>query len=337
MSIFPPTIPGENGFPPGTSDATKFAYAVLNDAWTTAKTATNAFDDIVTGAVARNDYFANANNLVVGTANETPVAEPVVDIPSSVTPGEVMTLFDQKYLELVALLVEKFATFQSTYFPNDAATYAQAESWITGAMSNPDQAIPAAVAAQMLTDVKTRVYAEASVANDTVLATFATRGYPLPPGSAASAVLQITQKAQNEVAESGRKLMIEYVSQMKFAVEHALMMRKDAMGAAISYINALASGPSMASGLINNAYDAQSKLISSAASFYNARTGASQLLKQAEQFNVDRKYTKDERNVSNDMVVLQENIKILVTEAQALAQIATALFNNANVSASVSV
>lgn len=333
MPIFPVTIGGSRITYDTPGD---FASEIVNESWEVAEAATNAFDNIVTESVARVDALAGSDTLVVDTANETPVVEPAITIPTSVTPGDVMSLFDQKYLELVALLVEKFTTFQNTYFPNDAATYAQAETWVTQAMNNPDHAIPVAVAAQLLTDVKSRAYADAAVASDTVLATFAARGYPMPPGAAASAVLQITQKAQSEVADSSRKLMMEYVTQMKFAVENALSMRKEAMASAISYINALASGPSMASGLVNHGFDAQSKLISATASFYNARTGASQLLKQAEQFNVDRKYAKDERNASNDIALMQESAKILAMEAQALAQIATSLFNNVNVSTSVS-
>jgi hypothetical protein len=60
------------------------------------------------------------------------------------------------------------------------------------------------------------------------------------------------------------------------------------------------------------------------------------MVKQAQQFNVDRKFAKDEKNVSNDMALMQENVKLLLTEAQALAQIATSLFNNLHASVSVS-
>ena len=61
------------------------------------------------------------------------------------------------------------------------------------------------------------------------------------------------------------------------------------------------------------------------------------MLKQAEQFNVDRKFSKDEKNVQNDITLMQDNVKLLLTEAQALAQIATSLFNNLHVSSSVTV
>lgn len=322
------------GDPPS---ASLLASGIVNQSWNIASEATNAFDDIILAAVTKVDEQSERDELVVGVANETPVAEPAIVIPSSVTPGDVMSLFDQKYTELVALLVDKFTTFQAQYFPNESANYVLAETWVQNALNNPDHGIPAAIAAQMMTDAKSRAYADASVQSDTVLATFAARGYPLPPGAAASAVLQIAQKSQETVAEASRKLMMAYVEQMRFAVDKAMSMRKESMDAAISYINALASGPSMATGLVNHGFDAQSKLVSATASFYNARTDANRLVKQAEQYNIDRKYSKDERNVSNDIVLTQENLKLLLNEAQALAQIATSLFNNVNVSTSVSV
>lgn len=338
MAIFPEANPTllDGGFNAVTQPELWFAQKTLDAAWYSAQTATNAFDDIVVGAVNRIDAQSADDTLVIDRANETPSVEPVVTIPTSVNPTDVMSLFDTKYTELVAMLVDKFTVFQSTYFPNEGAAYTAAETWLTDALNNPDHGIPANVVAQMLTDVKSRAYADAAVQSDAVLATFAARRFPLPPGAAASAVLQISQKAQDSISESSRALMMKYIENMRFAVENALAMREKAMSSAIAYINALAAGPSVSSSLVGTGYDAQSKLISAAAGFYNARTEASRMVKQAEQFNVDRKFAKDEKNVANDITLMQDNVKLLLVEAQALAQIATSLFNNLHVSTSVS-
>lgn len=333
MAIFPET-PGSWTRPTSPPNLV-FAYDLIDTCWNKAIRAANAFDEITADAVAKIDAQAAADELTVLTANETAVVEPAVTIPTSVSPTEVISLFDLKYQELVALLVQKFADFQTTFFPNESAVYAKAETWVSGALDNPDQAIPVAVAAQLMTDVKSRAYAEAAVLSDAVLETFAARRFPLPPGASASAVLQINQKAQDSISDASNKLMLNYIEQMKFAVDKTLSMRQEAMNAAVAYINALAAGPQMASSLVGTGYDAQSKLISAAASFYNARTDASKLVKSAEQFNVDRKFNKDEKNVANDITLMQENVKVLLTEAQALAQIATSLFNNLHVSSSV--
>ncbi len=312
-----------------------FAAQTINGAWAKASTAANAFDDITANTVNKIDALAAASELTVDSANETPVTEPSITIPTDVTPGNIMSLFDTKYLELVALLTDKFTAFQSTYFPNDGAIYSQAETWLNDALSNPDQAIPAAVAAQLLTDTKSQAYTAAVVETDAVMATFAARRFPLPSGAAASAVLQINQKAQESIADAGRKLMMGYVDQLRFAVEKTMAMRQESMSSAVAYITALASGPDMASRAVSIGYDAQSKMVSAAASFYQARIEASRLLKSAEQFNVDAKYRKDDKNVANDITLLQEDVRLLLTEAQALAQIATSLFNNLHASTSV--
>lgn len=330
MPIFPDTR-----FSITADTALEFASQVIETSWTTATTAANAFDDIVSSANAQIDAQSAADALTVDTANETAVIEPEVNIPSNLSTSDVMSLFDTKYQELIAVLVEKFTAFQTTYFPNEQDVYEQAETWVSEAMANPDQAIPAAVAAQLLTDVKSRAYAEAAVQSDAALATFAARRFPLPSGAAASAVLQVTQKAQDSISEASRKLMMSYIEQMKFAVEKTIAMRQQAMSSAIDYIKALASGPATASGVVNIGYDAQAKLISAASSFYNARTEASALVKRAEQFNVTAKFTKDDKNVANDITMLEKKVQLLLTEAQALAQIAAALYNNLHVASSV--
>ena len=97
--------------------ALEFANQATNNCWDLAKKATNAFDDITAGAVSRIDAQSADDALVIDRANETPVVEPVVTIPTSVNPTDVMSLFDTKYTELVSLLVSKFTTFQTTYFP----------------------------------------------------------------------------------------------------------------------------------------------------------------------------------------------------------------------------
>lgn len=336
MAIFP--YPNNPATGPWTADDginVAFASQAINDAWSKASLSVNALDDLTVALVSKIDAQSASDALTVDSANETPVVEPEVAIPTNLSATDVMSLFDTKYLELVAMLADKFTSFQSTYFPNESAVYTKAETWISGALDNPDGAIPAAIAAQLLTDVKSRAYADASVQSDAVLATFAARRFPLPSGAAASAVLQVTQKAQDSISEAGRKLMMAYLDQMKFAVTSAMSMRQEAMSSAVAYINALASGPAMASGVVGIGYDAQSKLISAAASYYNARTNASQLVKQAEQFNVTAKYTKDDKNVANDITLMQESVKALMMECQVLAQVATALYNNLNASASV--
>lgn len=313
----------------------KLAAQLINATWDQANTKSSAFESKIASA----DYVLSGTpveHITADTTNTTAVVEPSVTIPTNATASDIIGQFDSKYAELVLLLVTKFTDFQTEYFPNESTAYGLAETWVADALTNTDYGIPAAVAAQLLTDEKSRAYSEAAVLSDAALETFAARRFPLPPGAAAGAVLQITQKAQDSISEAGRKLMMAYVENLRYAVDKALSMRTQAMGSAIEYIKALASGPTMAGQIVNTAYDQQSRLISAASSFYGARTDASRLVKQAEQFNAQTALSAAEKNQSVDMRVIEERVKSLLTEAGALAQMCASLLNNLHTGATLS-
>ena len=168
------------------------------------------------------------------------------------------------------------------------------------------------------------------------MAQFAARRFPLPPGAANSMVMQIEQKAQDELAEASRKLTALSVEMQKFNVEKLLGLRGMAMDSAIKYISALASGPDMASKVIGVGYDAQSKLISAASSFYNARIQAAEVTSKVAQYNNSTQLEAAVKNQMADLQMIENKLKGLLTEAQSLAQMSTALYNNLNVSSNIS-
>lgn len=328
------TVPQGN-FTPGALAALQNAAALINASWNQANLKTTAFESKISGL----GTFLDTSPVVDITALTVAlpvIAEPVVSIPTTQSAGDVMTLFDSKYLQLVALLSDKFALFRNTYFPDENVAYTAAEDWLQAAIANPNSGLPTAVAAQLLEDDRSRVLTEVARASDAVVSTFAARRFPLPPGAAAGAILQVQIKGQEEIASAGRKLTALSIDQMKFAIEKTHSARQMAMGSAVEYIKALASGPEMASRLVGVGYDAQSKLISSAATFYGARTDAAKLVAQVDQFNATSKLSADEKNQSVDMKLVEERLKALLVEAQALAQMASSMFNNLHASAGTS-
>ena len=137
-------------------------------------------------------------------------------------------------------------------------------------------------------------------------------------------------------AEAERKIVIASVEQLRWTVEKLVDLRKTAAGSAIEYIKALASGPDMASRLINFGYDAQSKLISAASQFYGVRAEVAKIANQNAQFNVSTALEAATKNQSSDLALIEDRLKALLTECQALATMATSLFNNLHASAGVS-
>lgn len=217
------------------------------------------------------------------------IVEPAVDIPSSIAVADIWDEWETRYLELADWLVAQRIAFMTTYFPDEQATYEAAENWLQAAIVNPESGLPPAVASQIWGDDQARILSDKARAQDAVVAQFAARRFPLPPGAAAAAVAGIEQKAQEALAESSRKVAILSVDLQKFNVETILKLRQVSMSSVVDYIKALASGPDIASKMTNVGYDIQTKLISAASQFFSARANAAEVVTRAASMDADAK------------------------------------------------
>lgn len=315
--------------------AMQVVAAVINATWNEALGTKAEFTDKMTTALGGFLNLANTPQVTAGAVAVPSITEPAINIPSSVDNTDVMSVFDTKYLELVGLLYQKLIDFLTAYFPDEGDTYVAAETLLRNAIANPDAGLPPAIAAQIWGNDQARIIGDKTRAQDAVVAQFASRRFPLPPEAAAAAVIQLEQKAQEELAASSRKVAILSVELQKFNVENILKLRQLAMASAIDYIKALASGPDMASRLVGVGYDAQSKLITSAAAFMNARTGAAELVSKVNQYNNSLTFEAATKNQAAELTMIEDKLKGLLAEAQAIAQMTTALMNNLHTSASV--
>lgn len=272
-------------------------------------------------------------DIAAGVVTAPLVAAPTITIADTAA-GDVYADFSTEYVALGTWLAGKFADFRTTYFPDESVAYTAAEDWLQAALANPS-GLPATVLSQLLADEQARTLTDTTRASDAVIASFAARRFPLPPGAAASAVLQIQQTAQDKMAEASRKITVMSVDNLKFAVEKTLGLRQSAMASAVDYIKTLASAPEMSSRLVNIGYDAQSKMISSAAQFYGAQVNAAEMVNKVAEFNVSSKLSADEKNQMVDMSMVDAKLKALLSEAQSIAQMATSMFNNLHASVSM--
>lgn len=323
---------------PGPGYYPAMAADLINASWAMACEKVYAYDVKIDEITNEDTGWLGAHatpTISSDTVADPSVTEPTVDIPSSANASDVMSLFDTKYLELVGMLSTKFTDFRTAYFPDEQTAYTAAEDWLQEALSS-DTGLPDAVVTALLQDDEARILKDSARATDAVLQTFAARRFPLPPGAAASATLQIQQTAQDKIAESGRKIIAASIEQFRFLIPQMLSLRQLAMGTAVEYIKALASGPEMASRLVGIGYDAQSKLISAASQFYNSRTAVQELVAKTRQFNVQTALEASSKNQAAELTLIEDKLKALLTECQALAQMATALFNNLHTGATVS-
>lgn len=318
--------------------ATRLAEAVINTAWAegismkgdvTAKIAAM----IETGGILD---LATAPTISASSVTLPSVTAPSVTIPSSVDTASILATYSDQLDEIVALLEGKFTSFRTAYFPDDSVSYSAAEDWLQAAVSDPS-GLPTAVRAQLLGDAQATILADASRASDAVLATFAARGFPLPPGAAAAAVTEIQGKAQDSIAEASRKITIAGIENIRFAIEKVTGLRQSAMDAALEYIKVMASGSDMAGRLIGTGYDAQSRLISAASDFYRADTSAKEMVSAVARFNSGQSLEAATKNQAAEMAIFNSKVETMLTEIKSVSQMATGMLNNLHANAGLSV
>lgn len=316
--------------------AIQLAEAVINTCWQTAE---EIKVEIQTAIANAGSSFIDPDNppeMIAATVTPVSVTEPSVTIPDAVELSDIIASFDAEQTALVADLADKFTAFRVAYFPDEQSTYTSAEDWLRDSVANPSVGMPATVASQIWEDDRSRILADSSRASAEVLAVFAARRYPLPPGAAAAAVVEIEQKAQSELAASSRKVAVMSVEQMRFAIDKIVSLRQGAMAAALDYVKTLAFGMDMASKVVSGGYDAQSRLISAAAAFFNARTAAKDLEFKGDQVNAQLAQEAGKSNLQSALSTVEMRLKSLQQEADLLGRMAQALYNNLHASAGAS-
>ena len=269
------------------------------------------------------------------------VLEPTVDIPSSLSADDVVNYFMANYPTIMNDLANRFADFITTYFGDDAAFNA-ARTWIANAITNPEDnpPLPTAVANQIWEDDRARIRDDATAKIAEVTTTWAAKRFPLPPGAAANQVLRIQQGAQSELAKSSRAVAAKSADmaydKIKFAVEKALDLKKLAIMAAGDYIKALTSGLDVSSRMTGLGYDAQTKLISAASQFYSARADVAKISVDVDKSNINADIERDKVLQQTGVARMGSKVQLLLADAQVTAQVATSLYNNMHVQASVS-
>ncbi len=211
------------------------------------------------------------------------VIEPDVFIPSSIDTSQILSEFETEYLQLIDLLATKFTAFIQQYFPNDVAHYAATTDWLMDALSG--GGLSASTKAQLAADDHARIIADANRASAALVHKFSAMRFPLMPDQLVSGQLQIEQSKQNLMAESSRKITMQEIEMLKMVIDKSLSLRSLAMTSTIEYIKALTSAPDIASKVIGIGYDIQTKLISAATGWYNARIEVEKLSSNVSEFN----------------------------------------------------
>lgn len=270
------------------------------------------------------------------TLDATPaVVEPNVFIPTTAS-GVDQGLFNTTYQTIIDDLSTMYADFLTAYFPVGAGLMNAVEAWLQQAVAGGTGVNPA-VEQQMWQRERDRLTAAKNEAQAGVLASWAAKGFPLPPGAAAGAINALEVRHLQAVGDQARAVAIKAfeteIENVRFAIKQAVDYRSQAVQAAGDYIRALALGPQLATQIATASADAQSRLISSASSYYNARINVAQL---AQQRNITQAElgmraaldATDKAQARNEL-----GVNAAVAAAQSLGQQAAAALNAVNATA----
>lgn len=265
--------------------------------------------------------------------------EPPVNIPMNAA-GVDGALYGSTYAQIVADLSGKFAGFFAEYFPNECDYLQEAQTKLCEMLAG-GTGIHAHVENQIWQRDRSRVLEDVNRARDDVLATFASRGFPLPPGAAAHAMRLAEVDANNKIAQQSRDVAIKHVDilieNIKFAVQQALDYRIKGIAAAGEYIKVLALGPEIAMKLATSAAGAQAQLISAASQYYRNRIAVEELKLDVLKFNASTSAELSMNNVREFSNRLKARTDTLAAAARAAGDQAAAALNAVHASAQVAV
>lgn len=265
--------------------------------------------------------------------------EPPVTIPRNAA-GVDGTLYDSAYGRIITDLSDRFAGFFAQYFPNEC-DYLQEAQLKLCEMLQGQTGVPAHVENQIWQRDRSRVLEEVDRTRDTVLATFAARGFRLPPGAAVHSVRLAEVEAQNKIAQQSRDVAIKHVDvlleNIKFAVQNALDYRIKGIQAAGEYIKVLALGPDIAMKLATSAAGAQAQLISAASQYYRHRISVEELRLEVAKFNAGTTAEVGMNNVRAFGDRVKAMSETLAAAARAAGDQAAAALNAVHASAGIAV
>ena len=326
--------------PTPTSYAWQAIDYVLTQSWGLASEKATDYSTKATALSSYIDTKVADPDLAMLPANVTTdvsVTEPGVTIPAEAA-GVDLTFYDAMVNDAIDKLSGLFGSYISRYFPDDDVTNTYNEQWLQRALTTGGTGIDPTLELQFWENDRSRILADTQRAIAEVEATFVAKRFPMPPGALAGAVVKIQNASLAELSKSSREIALKQaqieIENVRFAVEQAVKLRQVALSTAGDYIKALASSITVAQNLAITQADAQNGLINAAANFYNARINAKELLLKRDIADSGYEQEANKTNYQGDLGLIEEKVKALIAEAQAIAHMAAAALNNlhANVS-----
>lgn len=310
---------------------------VINAMWQSAQAKADAAMGAADEALSYSDHSPQLQHASVN-AEYTPPEKPVLpDMTDDADKAE--EIFRAYYGELWEKMVDGFATFIRTYFP-DTDYYRDALRWCHTAITQGGTGIRASVENQLWERERARVMADYASAADQSEDDWAARGFPLPPGALTGQLAKLRADAMKALSASSRDIAVKSfeaeIENVRFAVSALLDWRKAALDAALKYINALAGAPDIAMKLATGMAQIKSELARALTALYQAEVAALEPQVRMAITDAELKQRANEANLKASVDTLQAKVQTAMSAVQMLATQAAAGINAIGARASIS-
>lgn len=279
-----------------------------------------------------------AASMLPAYLNFQPVLEePDVAIPK-LAEGASAEMFEQWWTGIVDKLAAMYGGYMDTYFPNDCDYLQHAQEWICDAITKGGSGIKPQVERQIWDRDRSRILAEARRAENELIASYASRGFPMPPGAMQAGLANIQADTRNQIGQASRDRAIQQsimeAENVRFAIGQAVSLYSTAIGAARDYMAAMAGAAGTPAQLLPSVTDSQSRLISAASGYYQTRISAQELRLRAAMPNAEWQQQANVQNLEAQKQSIQNMVNAAVEAAKALSTQAAAMLNALHVSSS---
>lgn len=253
-------------------------------------------------------------------------------------PTEAVREYDSIRQALEASFGGKLEEFLDLYFPQQA-TYSKAMDWLDRSLDG-GTGIDPAIERQIWERERTRTLNEVARTESDAAATWANRGFSMPPGMLTGQMQQIRLDAQRRLSEQSREIAVKSydtgVENARLAVRLVLDSAQTALNAANEYIKTLMLGPQLASELALSQVDARVKLAQSLTSLYAAEVSAADPAVRLAIAQGDLTMRGVEADSRAATAALESRVRAALAYAEMLGAQAAAGLNALNASASIS-
>ena len=201
------------------------------------------------------------------------------DIP---TVADATLSYEANLENIVKLLSDQLADFFSLYYPLASDAFDESQAWLVNVITNGGTGINPLIEAQTWQRSRDRIITEGSRVTNQIVTGYLAKGISMPAGSMLTKIDEARFAGLGTLGEqatsiASKQLEIE-IETVKFAIGKAIDSRQLAMSAAADYIKAVATAPASAVDVAGLNTDAQAKMMSAAASWYNARLNRDDLI-----------------------------------------------------------